>query len=65
MFEVNRPTKTAHLPCVRLTEEEKRFFNREARRRGLTASGLVRLAVGTLLAQSLQAPAPKGGHDAP
>ena len=56
MFEATRDNKTAQLSCVRLTEAEKRIFTREARRRGLTQSGLVRLAVGELLAQSLQDP---------
>ena len=55
MFDLRVP-KTELLPPVRVTPEEKRLFAHEARRRGLTPTSLVRLAVGTLLAASLQEP---------
>ena len=56
MFDLKRPARDAALPPVRLTAAERRLVDREARRRGLTASDLVRLAVGALLAKSLQDP---------
>jgi len=52
-FDVERPaqkpTKRALLPSVRCTEEERWLLNREARRRGLSVSDLVRVAVKAVL----------------
>ena len=55
MFELKVP-RTEKLPDLRVTPEEKRLFAREARRRGLTPSNLLRLAVGHVLAEALQDP---------
>jgi hypothetical protein len=49
LFEIDRATKKARIPGIRVTEEERARFDREARRRGLAASDLVRLALKVVL----------------